>query len=239
MAWRVSDLGRTVRNLGRCRERSDAGLSGGQARFRGRAANSLPLVPFDGPFGLNTSSHLVNLIALRRNRSRRGASKMDFTYHKKLSPIVGMLLALACAETIVIRIIATAAWGWKIAIAIGLVDISLIIVLVRMIRSFRKYPITLRNGVVTMKTGRRLHVATLVNNIAAFRTTWSADDLKARLVLNMALSAWPTIVFDLKTSFQRRGKSMTTIAHCVDEPEKFQQMIGKLLQHRSEEMSIA
>jgi len=43
---------------------------------------------------------------------------MDFTYHKKLSPIIGVILALACVETIVLHIIAMAFWGWKVAIVV-------------------------------------------------------------------------------------------------------------------------
>lgn len=157
---------------------------------------------------------------------------MNFTYHKKLSPIVGVILALACVETIVLHIIAMAFWGWNVAIVIGLLDLSLVVMLYRMIRSFRLNPITIRDNIVTMRTGGRMGVPIVIDEIKDFRTTWSGDDLKAHHVLNMALAAWPTVMFDLKTPIIRRGKSITAIAHCVDDPERFQLAVRQANQAR-------
>jgi len=157
---------------------------------------------------------------------------MDFTYHKKLSPIIGVILALACVETIVLHIIAMAFWGWKVAIVIGLLDLSLVVMLYRMIRSFRLNPITIRDNIVIMRTGGRMGVPIVIDEIKDFRTTWSGDDLKARHVLNMALAAWPTVMFDLKTPIIRRGKSISAIAHCVDDPERFQLAVRQINQAR-------
>jgi hypothetical protein len=157
---------------------------------------------------------------------------MDFTYHKKLSPIVGVILTLACVETIVLHVIAMAFWGWKVATIIGLLDLSLVVMLYRMIRSFRLNPITIRGNVVTMRTGGRMGVPIAVDEIKEFRTTWSGDDLKAHHVFNMALAAWPTVMFDLKSPIVRRGKSITAIAHCVDDPERFQLAVKQINQVR-------
>ena len=157
---------------------------------------------------------------------------MDFTYHKKLSPIIGVILALACVETIVLHIIAMAFWGWKVAIVIGLLDLSLVVMLYRMIRSFRLNPITIRDNIVIMRTGGRMGVPIVIDEIKDFRTTWSGDDLKANHVLNMALAAWPTVMFDLKTPIIRRGKSISAIAHCVDDPERFQLAVRQINQAR-------
>jgi hypothetical protein len=153
---------------------------------------------------------------------------MDFTYHKKLSPIVGVILALACVETIVLHVIAMAFWGWKVAIVIGLLDLSLVVMLYQIIRSFRLNPITIRDNIVTMRAGGRIGVPIVIDEIQQFRTTWSGEDLKARYVLNMALAAWPTVMFDLKTPVIRRGKSITAIAHCVDDPERFQLVVRQI-----------
>ena len=154
---------------------------------------------------------------------------MDFTYHKRLTPIVGVVLALACAETIVLHVVAMAWWGWRIASLIGVLDLSLIFMLAQLMRSFRAHPITFDNGVVTMRTGRKFRLEIPIDNIAQFRATWSAEDLKARHVLNMALAAWPTTMFDLKEPVHRRGKAITAIAHCVDDPAQFQRVIGERL----------
>ena len=115
---------------------------------------------------------------------------------------------------------------------IGLLDLSLVVMLYRMIRSFRLNPITIRDNIVIMRTGGRMGVPIVIDEIKDFRTTWSGDDLKARHVLNMALAAWPTVMFDLKTPIIRRGKSISAIAHCVDDPERFQLAVRQINQAR-------
>ena len=164
---------------------------------------------------------------------------MEFTYHNKLSPIVGVVLALACAEAFVLHIIAMALWGWNVAILIGIADALLIVMLVQKIRSFSQCPIHVRDGIVTMRTGRRMCVHIAADNIAGFRSSWRQEDVKGRHVLNMALVVWPTTVFDLKEPIRRRGKSITTIAHCVDEPENFRRAVRQLIASEIQELPIA
>lgn len=153
---------------------------------------------------------------------------MEFTYYKKLSPMVGVVLGLACVETIVLHIIAMAFWGGKVAVVIGILDLTLVFMLARMIHDFWLRPIIVDDNVVVMKTGRKLSFPIALCDIKGFRETWNADDLKAPGVLNMALVAWPNTMFDLETPIVRRGRKITTIAHCLDRPEEFQQTLGQL-----------
>jgi hypothetical protein len=143
--------------------------------------------------------------------------------------LVGVILGLACVEAFVVHIIAVALWGRTVAIVLGVLDVLLIASLLWLLRAFRRCPITLRDGVLTMRTGARLRLAVPLDTIAGFRGSWSADDLKAPHVLNMALAAWPNIVIDLDRPVQRRRKSITTIAHCVDDPAAFRAAVSAAL----------
>jgi hypothetical protein len=135
--------------------------------------------------------------------------------------LVGIILGLACVETFAVHIVAVALWGWTVAIVLGLLDVSLIASLLWLLRAFRRCPITLQGDLLTMRTGARLHVAVPIDTIVGFWASWIAEDLKAPHVLNMALAAWPNIVIDLDRPIRRRRKSITTIAHCVDDPVAF------------------
>ena len=148
-----------------------------------------------------------------------------FAYHRSLGPLVGAILGLACVEAFVVHIVAMAYWGWKIAVGLGLLDISFVVALIWLLRSFKRCPIMLQDDRLIMRTGVRLRVAVDVDNIAGFRATWSAGDIKAPHVLNMALIAWPNIVIDLHRPILRRRKSITTIAHCVDDPAAFRRAV--------------
>lgn len=142
---------------------------------------------------------------------------MTFAYHRSLTPMVGVLLALALIETCACHIVAMAYWGWPVAIPLGLLDLMLFILLGALLRSFRTRPITLSEGVLTLRTGGRMTMAIPVDRIAGLRDHWSAEDLKASHVLNMALLTWPNIVLDLTAPVARRRKAITAIAHCVDD----------------------
>jgi hypothetical protein len=37
----------------------------------------------------------------------------------------------------------------------------------------------------------------------------------------MALIAWPNVMIDLKQPMKRRRKTITSVAHCVDDPASF------------------
>ncbi|WP_313535846.1 hypothetical protein [Sphingomonas sp.] len=153
---------------------------------------------------------------------------MEFTYYKKLSPMVGAVLALACVETIVLHILAMAFLGGKVAVVISILDSALVFILARMIHDFRLRPIIVDDDIVVMRTGRKLSFPIALCDIKGFRKTWNADDLKAPGVLNMALVVWLNTMFELETPIVRRGRKITTIAHCLDRPEAFQQTLGQL-----------
>jgi hypothetical protein len=153
----------------------------------------------------------------------------SFAYHRSLSPMLGVLLGLALCETVVLHVVAMAAWGWKVALALGLIDLSVIVMLVRLLRSFKAMPIELDGRRLTMRTGRQLAITLDIDEIAAFRTSWDSDAIKRKTTLNLALIAWPNVVFDLREPRKvRRRRIISTIAHRLDDPAAFHAAIAGL-----------
>jgi hypothetical protein len=152
-----------------------------------------------------------------------------FAYHRSLSPMIGVILGLALVETIVLHIVAMAVWGWKVALALGLIDLSVVVALLAMLRSFRTMPIALDGRRLTMRTGRRMAITLDLDEIAAFRTSWDSEAIKRKSVLNLALVAWPNVVFDLREPRKvRRRRIISTIAHRLDDPAAFHAAIASL-----------
>lgn len=134
--------------------------------------------------------------------------------------MLGVLLGIASVETLVVHVIAMAIWGWSVALVVLLVDASAVVAVVQLLRSFRRLPITLVDGRLTMRAGWLKSIEIDVGNIAGLRTRWDRAAIKRRDVLNLALVAWPNVVLDLKHPVGRRRR-ITAIAHRLDKPEAF------------------
>ena len=78
---------------------------------------------------------------------------MKFAYHRSLAPMIGVLLGIAIVEMLVVHLVVVAWLGWKAALVAGVLDASLVIALIGLIRSFRRLPVTLLDGVLTMRAG--------------------------------------------------------------------------------------
>jgi hypothetical protein len=154
---------------------------------------------------------------------------VEFSYHRSLGPMLGVILTLAFLETVVVHIVAMGLWGWKVAMALGVLDLSVIVMLARLLRSFRRLPVTIEGRRLTMRTGSRLSVTLDIDDIRAFRTSWDSDAIKRKSVLNLALVAWPNVVFDLRQPIKvRRRRIISTIAHRLDDPVSFHAAIASL-----------
>ena len=103
------------------------------------------------------------------------------------------------------------------------------IALIGLIRSFRRLPVTLADGVLTMRAGWLRSLAIPVANIAGLRASWDAAAIRQRGVLNLALASWPSVVVDLDPPIvQRRGGQLHAVAHKLDDPVAFHAAIAAL-----------
>ena len=53
-----------------------------------------------------------------------GRETMAFRYHKSLSPMHGLLLGIALAETLTVHVGAMAVWGWRVALVLLAIDLK-------------------------------------------------------------------------------------------------------------------
>ncbi len=163
---------------------------------------------------------------------------MTFAYHKSLGPIMGVLLALGLAEMLVVHLVAAAYWGLKVALPIGLVDASVVVLLVRLLVSFRRLPVILDGSRLTLRAGHKLGLTVSAADIAGFREHWSREDLKTSGVLNMALVAWPNIVIDLRRASRRGRKEVRAIAHKLDDPIAFRAAVERAMKNTGSDQQL-
>lgn len=155
-----------------------------------------------------------------------------FTYHRSLGPMIGMLLGIAIIEILVVHLVVVAWLGWWAALILGVFGLSLVMGLVVLLRSFKRLPVTLVDGVLTMRAGALTSVTVPIAQIAGLRATWDAAALKQRDVLDLALASWPSVVVDLTEPLTlRQGRRITAIAHKLDDPAAFHAAIAALSRH--------
>lgn len=153
---------------------------------------------------------------------------MTFAYHRSLSPMLGVLLGLAIVEMLVVHLVAVALWGWRVALVLGLLDLSVVVALIALIRSFRRLPVRIEHGRLTMCAGSLKSITVDMSQIAGLRGQWDAAAVKRRDTLNLALIAWPNIVIDLKAPVVCGRRQIVAIAHALDEPLAFHAAIAAL-----------
>jgi len=146
---------------------------------------------------------------------------VTFAYHRSLSPMLAVLLGLAVTEMCVVHLVVVAAWGWRAALIFGVIDLSLVLALIGLIRSFRRLPVLVENGRLTLRAGNLKTVTVRIDQIAGFRDHWDGAAIKRRDLLNLALLAWPNIVIDLKEPVVAGRRRIVAIAHKLDEPATF------------------
>ena len=134
---------------------------------------------------------------------------------------MGVLLGLAIIETIVLHGIAMALWGWRVAIVRGVIDVSLVVALVGLLRAIRRYPVSIEGDVLTMRLGRRKGDPDPGGKHRRAARRWEAAALKQKGVRNLALANWPNVMLDLDPPVLVRGKAVTAVAHKLDEPQDF------------------
>lgn len=168
-----------------------------------------------------------------------GMAVHHFAYHRSLGPMLGVLLGLAIAESFVVHIIAMAVWGWKIATVLTLIDLSVVVAIVRLLRSFKRLPVTIVGDRITFRAGVR-SIEIGLSDIAGFRREWDAQSLKAPGMLNLALIAWPNVVLDLKQPVKvRHRRNVVAIAHRLDDPVAFHAAIASLERAGADRRPIA
>ncbi|HWI85953.1 MAG TPA: hypothetical protein VNT42_06470 [Sphingomonas sp.] len=145
----------------------------------------------------------------------------EFAYHRSLTPTLAMLLGLAIAETLVVHLVAIAIWGWTAAVLVGIADLSLVVGLIALLRTIRNYPVTIADGLLTMRVGRLRTIVIPLEQVSGLRESWDHAALKRKDVSNLALAAWPNVFIDLAAPVRSGRREVMAVAHRLDDPATF------------------
>ncbi len=152
-----------------------------------------------------------------------------FSYHRSVGPMVGVLLGLAIVETLVVHLVVFAAWGLTVAAVLGAIDLAAIVTLIRLLRSFKRLPVTIEGRRITLHAGLLRTVAIEADNVAGLRDEFDRAAIKRRDVVNLALIAWPNVLIDLRRPIEvRRRRIISHVAHRLDDPAAFHAAIARL-----------
>jgi hypothetical protein len=130
------------------------------------------------------------------------------------------LLAIGTCELVVVHLL-IALWSPAFALGVSIVSLVALLWLIRGIRSLATLPNRIEGDRLILRAGRLRSVTVPLAAIAGVRGEATRAEAKARHVLNLALIAHPNVMIDLRAPIIRRGRSVTTLAHRLDDPVTF------------------
>lgn len=138
-----------------------------------------------------------------------------------------VLVGLSSVELIVVH--GLLAW-WRPWVAIGTSAVTLagIIWLVVTIRSFRTLPVLVGADRVLMRVGRIRRMCIPTAAVGGLQQQWTAETIKRRDVLNLALVAYPNVVLDLREPQRLGRRAVQAVAHRLDDPLGFAMAVEAL-----------
>lgn len=148
------------------------------------------------------------------------ADAQAFSSRRAIAPMMWTLLAIGLCELVVAHFL-IALWSRPVALAVSLVTLPALAWLVVGIVSLGSRPSVLADDVLHLRAGRMKGVEVPLSQIAGVRGVASAAEVRFPDVLNLAMIAHPNILVDLTRPMNRRGRSIRTLAHRVDDPAAF------------------
>ncbi len=143
-----------------------------------------------------------------------------------------ILVAIATVETLVVHLL-VALWQPWVAAVLSVVSVAAIVWLVALIRSFEKLPVKIADGGLIWRTGTLRHATVSIDNVAGLKSDWTAVDIKRSNVLNCAMIAYPNTFVVLSEPVRVGRRSISALAHRLDDPTAFATAIGSLLRDRA------
>ncbi|MBB5986242.1 hypothetical protein [Sphingobium lignivorans] len=143
-----------------------------------------------------------------------------FPYHRSLAPMMWVLAGLMAVETAVLHLL-VALWQPWLALLLSVMSIAAFLWLVALIRSFRARPVEIRDGVLLWRCGWLRSISVPLDRIAGLRTSWDRTLVRDRQTANLALIAWPNIMIDLDGPLPMGRRTVTRLAHRLDDRAAF------------------
>ena len=161
------------------------------------------------------------------------AAPLLFSYSRALAPPMWAFACIMAVELVVVHLLASALWSTTVAVILSLVSLAALVWTILFIRSLKRLPVIVGAREVVMRLGSLKSVSVPVPHIAGIRTAWSGEALKQRGVLNLALINYPNVMLDLDPPLATGKRSLTAIAHRLDDPSGFAAAIGRLVEARA------
>jgi hypothetical protein len=143
-----------------------------------------------------------------------------------------ILVAIATVETLVVHLL-VALWRPSVAAVLSVVSAATIVWLVAVIRSFEKLPVKIVDRRLIWRVGTFRQASISLDNVEALKSDWTAADIKRREVLNCAMIAYPNTFVVLSEPVRMGRRSVSALAHRLDDPTAFATAIGTLLKDRA------
>lgn len=145
---------------------------------------------------------------------------LRFDYHRSVAPMMWVLVALAGTELLVVHFL-LALWRPWVALIVSMLTLPAVIWLIGVILSFKRLPVLIEGDRLVIRVGRLRGHCIPLRAIAGFREHWTAAELKARGISNLALIAYPNIWIDLAEPIVGRRGPIRAVAHKLDDPIVF------------------
>ena len=158
---------------------------------------------------------------------------LAFAYHKALAPLLWLFAFIMAAELLITHLLVSALWSHVAAFIFSALGLAALVWTILFIRSLKRRPVLVDADGVTMRVGSLGTVRVPAANIAGLRTSWPREELKGRGVLNLALINYPNVMLDLDPPLPRRRRSLTAIAHRLDDPAGFAAAVARPTEARA------
>lgn len=141
---------------------------------------------------------------------------LPFAYHRGIAPMIWVLIILSGIELAVVHVLIAFWNGWA-ALIVSLMTGVGMVWLIALVRSMPRLPVLLDDKRLVLRVGfvRRFDIR--LCDIAGVRTSWESRAEKAKAVSNLALIAYPNVMIDLKQPVAAGRRTITTVAHRMDD----------------------
>jgi hypothetical protein len=142
-----------------------------------------------------------------------------FTY-RAIAPMMWMLVAIGTVELFVTHLLMMF-WHPLVAAGLSVASLAALGWLIAISRSFERLPVLLTDEQVFMRVGSLRQVIVPLGAIKAMPTEWTAERLKQRGVVNLALLSYPNVMLELDPPIPARRTAIKAVAHRLDDPAAF------------------
>ena len=156
-----------------------------------------------------------------------------FAYHRYLTPMLAVFLALQLIELSVVHFLVMM-WNPTVAWVLLAISVWGAIWILALLKSLRLKPVLLTEEGMRVRAGFLIDTTVPYAAIREVRGPLGSDEVKAKTTLNAAIFSWPEIVLELREPLSVPGlfgssRLIDKVAFKLDEPAGFHALIEQRL----------